>query len=171
MAIKDQIQLLESIFKILGIAVAGFWVLWKYVLFKESSPRIEFSVDVDFVGVQGDFWLVEFVGNLENRGQVPYKITNLDFETNYLTGDDLVEESYEFQGQVNIRNTLKRGSWLPSDPVKPAIIHPGIKMKYNYIYKVTTTSTFVLIHGKLDYGNGLQTRADKLLKVPTASAS
>jgi len=163
---KDQIQLVESIFKILGIAVAGCWVFWKYVLFKESSPRIEFSVDVNFVGVQDDFWLIEFVGDLENKGQVPYTITNLDFETNYLTKYDIVEESNEFQGQVNIRNTLKCGSWLPSEPLKPAIIHPGIKMKYNYTYKVPIISTFVLIHGKLDYGNGLQTRADKLLKTP-----
>lgn len=163
----DTLKLIESIVTIVGITVGGGWAFWKFVVHREGHPRIEFSVDVNFVGKQGDEWMVEVLGLMENKGNVPHKMTNLWFDLKYLKkGDDLAENA-RFGDQIDIKHLLKEGSWLPSVDEVYTRLYPGISIRYNFIYKVPADASFLLIHGLLDYGKkGEQTRADRLVKVP-----
>lgn len=163
----DTLKLIESIITILGITVGGSWAFWKFVVHKEAHPRIEFSVDVNFVGKQGDEWMIEVLGELENKGTVPHKMTDLKFNLKYLKADDHAEENANYGGQIDIKHELKDGSWLPSIEGIYSRLYPGITMRYNFIYKVPADASFVLIHGLLLYGKSdEQTRADRLVKVP-----
>jgi len=111
--------------------------------------------------------MVEVLGLLENKGTVPHKMTNLQFDLKYLRGDDKPAENANYGGQIDIKHILKEGSWLPSVQEVYARLYPGITMRYNYIYKVPADATYLLIHGLLDYGkSNEQTRADRLVKVP-----
>ena len=158
---------IQSIITFIGIVVGGGWAFWKFIVHKEAHPRIEFSVDINFVGKQGDEWLIEILGLLENKGKVPHKMSNLQFDVKYLKGSDPLDENAKFGDQIDIKNMLKASSWLPSADDVFARLYPGVSMRYNYIYKVPADATYLLVHGLLDYGNkGEQTRADRLVKVP-----
>ena len=63
----------------LAVLVAGLWALRRYVFQREGSPRIEFFVDADFVGIHQDEWVVEILGLLKNVGAVPHRIKHLKF--------------------------------------------------------------------------------------------
>ena len=163
----ETLKLIESIITIIGITVGGGWAFWKFVVHREAHPRIEFSVDIHFIGKQQDEWIVEVLGLLENKGTVPHKMTHLKFDLKYLKASDTLEENADYGGQIDVKHLLKEGSWLPFVQDVYARLYPGISMRYNYIYRIPADASYVLIHGLLDYGRkGEQTRADRLVKVP-----
>lgn len=157
---------IESILTIIGLLIGGGWAIWKFILVKETSPKLEFKVDVNFVGKHKEEWLIEILGLLENKGVVPYKISYLTFDTKYLLNDDELNENAKYNDQIDIKNELKTNTWLASvKDIKPTI-YPDTSMRFNYIYKVPVGASFILIHGLLVFSKGLEVRADKLVRVP-----
>jgi hypothetical protein len=78
---------------------------------------------------QGDFWIVEFAGVLENKGKVRHKIAKFDFDVNALFFDDPVETRDEWGGQVHFPHKIIEGSFLPKH-FKYFFIDPGVKARY-----------------------------------------
>ena len=62
----------------ISLAVGGFWIYRRYIREEEKYPHIESSAEIEFVGKQGDFWIVELIGTLENKGKVQHKISRFD---------------------------------------------------------------------------------------------
>jgi hypothetical protein len=164
----DLASVVESWATAVGVVAGGIWVLFKFGIGRESFPRIRFDVDVNFIGLHGDNWIVEILGVMENKGLVPHGINDLTFNLRSLsrsdaltTGDDAIG------GQVEFPNVVARGSWIPTQSGAPMEIHPGVTLRYNHVNRVPVSAGFVLVHGVLDYGKGgLQHRADRVVKVP-----
>ncbi|MER5228261.1 hypothetical protein, partial [Streptomyces flaveus] len=73
---------------------------------REHAERIDFGVEVRFVGVHGEDWLVELAAMLDNKGQVQHATNHLTFELRWVYPDDpLVAGSADIGGQVFI--------WIP----------------------------------------------------------
>ena len=79
MTVVDVSDVFSNVISGLAILVAGSWAFRKYVLRLEDDPRIEFFVDVNFVGLEGDEWVVEILGFIENKGDVPHTIKEIYF--------------------------------------------------------------------------------------------
>ncbi|MGD2089272.1 MAG: hypothetical protein PVH61_24055 [Candidatus Aminicenantes bacterium] len=166
---SDIAQGIASIATFLGIIIGGGWALRKYVFQKEDYPRIEFSVDINFVGTHKSQWIIEVLGLLQNKGEVPHKIRDLRFEIRYLSREDKIEAGDDsIGGQLRFRKPVKQGSWTPADSSGPMVILPGISLRYSYVYHVPTTIAFVMLHGKMKYARGgiEDLRADRVVKVP-----
>ena len=157
---------LKTIATALGILIGGGWAIWKFILVKETFPKLDFKVDVNFVGKQKEEWLIEILGFIENKGMVPYEISNLIFDVKYLLNTDTLQENPKYDEQIDIKNILNSKSWISSISDSKPKIYPNISMRFNYIYKVPPETSFVLVHGLLVYSNGHEMRADKLIKVP-----
>jgi hypothetical protein len=170
---KDLAGGIQAIVTALALFLGGGWALRKYVFRKEDYPRIDFTVDVVFVGQQEGEWLVELVGTLDNRGLVPHRIEELRFSVRTLTrGEKLTDGPAEIAGQVYFAKRLIKGSWLPAEGKRNMVIHPGVVLRYRYIYRLSPETTFVLLHGVLEYGrNRPEHRADRLVKVPAQGES
>ncbi|MCB9450933.1 MAG: hypothetical protein H6672_05805 [Anaerolineaceae bacterium] len=166
-------QIVQALVTSLAIVVGGLWALRKYVFQREGSPRIDFSVDVNFVGVHKDCWVIEILGMLKNHGGVPHKITDLSFNLRYFdTTDSLVEGPDDINQQLLIPNISKRGVWTPARSKEPMIILPGVTLRYSYLHWIPPTAKFLLLHGLLKYHeSGLEHRADAVLKVPDMKSS
>ena len=165
---SDIAQGIASIATFLGIIIGGGWALRRYVFQKEAYPRIEFSVDINFVGTHNGQWVIELLGLLHNKGEVPHKIRNLLFEIRFLSKQDKIENGDDIGGQLRFGVAVKQGSWTPTDSSCPMVILPGISLRYSYVYHVPTTIAFVLLHGKMKYARGgiEDLRADRVVKVP-----
>lgn len=165
---KEIAEATQAIATTIGIIIGGAWVLRNYVFQREYFPRIDFSVDVNFIGVHKGEWLIEVLGLLNNRGQVPHTIQSFRFELRCLSkGDALIDGDAAIRGQVVFPHVIKENSWIPAIEGVGMIIHPGVSLRYNYVYRIPEDTVFVLLHGILDYGKkSLQHRADRMLKVP-----
>jgi hypothetical protein len=135
---------------------------------QEEFWRIEFTVDVAFVGIQEGKWLVEVIAVLENKGVVPTKLCKLTFDLRCLHGSDPIEDGpADINQQTNIpRVLIKSRSWFPKD-WEWTFIHPGVRTRYSYVTAVPSDASFVLVHGRFKYPDDqLFHTADRLVQVP-----
>jgi hypothetical protein len=180
----DQAEKAAEIFKAsaeeLAVLVGAGWAFRKYVLRKEDELRIEFLVDVGFVGTQGGYWVAEVLGLLCNKGLVPYQVHDLYFDLKSLDEKDpMVRGSDDIKQQLNFPHVVEgKTLWLPgpnssSGEDRLAILPPGVSMRYNHVCAVPMSARFVLVHGvlTLDKKGSLTSRADRVVRVPEASGT
>ncbi len=170
--IKNLAAAIQSIATTASLVIGGFWVYRKYVRQVEKYPHIESTADVNFIGDQDDYWIVEFAGILENKGNVRHKIENFYFDVNALFTDDPVETREEWGGQVHFPHKIIEGSFLPKRS-SYFFIDPGIKARYSFNGRVPKRTTMVVFHCWFKYvdqpGHGHS--AEKVALVPNERAS
>lgn len=153
----------------IGLLGGGWWAYEKFVRRDEHFPRVQFSVDIGFVGIQADRWLVEVIASLENKGVVPVRICEFAFDLRYMVPEDPVKDGpEEINGQVCIPHKARAGSWLPPK-WRTTFIHPGVVTRYSYIADLPSAASYALVHGRFNYERpGAFHTADRLVQVPPA---
>jgi hypothetical protein len=135
---------------------------------REHTPRVDFRVDVRFVGPHQDAWIVEVLAFLDNKGLVKYETRSLKFELRALLKSDLLAVGDESIGfQTEIPHILVTGSWLPAARSN-TFIEPGMATKYSYVTSVPENATIVLLHGRVQYESDVEVihTAEVLVAVP-----
>ena len=149
---KNLASAVQSFTTALSLIVGGLWVLWSYVLRQERYPNVEFSAALNFVGSQGDWWIVEVIAVVDNKGKVQHRMSELKFDLNALNETDSVCTSEKWGNQVDFPRQIAAGSFLPSR-YKFFFIDPGIKAKYSYITRVPKNAHFLLLHCWFKYSD------------------
>lgn len=174
MTVVDVSDVFSNVISGLAILVAGSWAFRKYVLRLEDDPRIEFFVDVNFVGLEGDEWVVEILAFIENKGDVPHTIKEIYFGLRALERGKKIELGDDkIHGQAYFSELLSETTWMSKAQQEGqfGVLYPGISMRYNYVYKIPPNLSFLLLHGTLtlDAQRAKPLRAvnDKVLAVPT----
>ena len=72
--IKNYFAALQSLATVISFIIGGIWVFRKYINHQERFPHIEFSADINFIGLQGEWWIVELIGIIENKGKCQHRI-------------------------------------------------------------------------------------------------
>lgn len=67
--LKSLAATFQSVATGVSFAVIGIWVWLRFLRQQERYPNVEFSADVNFIGLQGEWWIVELVAILENKGK------------------------------------------------------------------------------------------------------
>jgi hypothetical protein len=152
----------------ISLVVGGIWVYRRYIREEEKYPHIQSSANMEFVGKQDDFWIVELIGTLENKGKVQHKISQFNFDLNAINDDDRIEVSKEWGGQVSFPHKILDDSFLPHK-LDFFFIDPGVKAKYSYIVRVPKNATFLIFHCWFSYADqrGYSHTAERTVKVPT----
>lgn len=177
----ERIDLLLSIVQSgltsIAIIFGGFWAYFRFIRQRENNALIDFSVDIVFHSFLDDYWLVEIVAFVENKGKVQHKIYKFDFKLEYLEKTDRVistSKEEEERGQVKFK-ILEEGSFMRRKRLKrksltifhnriftPCIsipkkryffIEPGLKNKYSYVTKVPSNTDILLLHSWFEYPN------------------
>ncbi len=165
--IPPSVQIIQAVFTLSAAVIAGAWAIAKVLRRHEHRARIEFSVDISFVGIQGTDWLIEVVALVDNKGLVRHTIENFSFHLRTIqSSDELAEGGPKINNQVSIPFLLKEGSWIPKN-WGDTFIDPGIRTRYSYVSTVPLGTSFVLLHGRFLYSNGYPHTADKLAAVPS----
>ena len=164
---KNLASAAQSLMTALSLLVGGLWVLWNYVLRQERYPNVEFSADLNFVGKQHTWWIVEIVALVENKGKVQHRMTDFKFDLNALNTGDSIETSEKWGNQVDFGRAIAAGSFLPSR-YQSFFIDPGVKAKYSYVVRVPTTARFLLLHCWFKYSDRRKFghTAEKTVAVP-----
>lgn len=165
---KDIASIFQSLVTPIGLIVAGVWAYRRYVLEDSRYPHIETSAEIEFIGRQGNFWIVELRAILVNKGKVQHKIEKFGFDLNAIYGGSSVGTSDDWGGQVDFPHKEARGSFLPKS-FKYFVIGPSVTAKYSHIAKVPKKASFLILHCWFDYcdDRGFSHSMEKTVAVPT----
>ncbi len=126
--LKNLAGALQSFATVISLIIGGIWVYRRYLRQQENYPNIEFSADVNFIGEQADWWIVELIGTIENKGKVQHKMREFKFDLNALYSEDQIDVSNKWGDQVNFPHLVAEGSFLPQRR-EFFFVAPGIKAK------------------------------------------
>jgi hypothetical protein len=163
---------IESIVKTIAILTGGGWVFLRYVYQGEFKRRVEFNVDVNFVSIHQDVWLVELIASVENKGLVTHQIADFSFKLRCLFPEDAVEVTgRKANFQTNFPHKLKTGTWLPNQWGN-SFVRPGVCTRYVFVTDVPKRAVAVVLSGRFRYPERESFHtAVKLVKVPGASST
>lgn len=150
---KNLAAALQSFATAISFIAGGIWVYFRYIRQQENFPNIEFSADVDLIGEQGDWFIVELIGIIENKGKVQHKMEEFEFDLNAINSQDTIDVSNDWGGQVHFPNLVAKGSFLPKS-YSFFFIDPGVRAKYSYIARVSKDATFLIFHCWFNYVDG-----------------
>ncbi len=147
---KDFASALQSFATIISFIIGGVWVYRRYIRQQENYPNIEFSADINFIGEQADWIIIELIGLIENKGKVQHKMKEFKFDLNAIFSGEQVDVKDEWGGQVHFPHLVAEGSFLPKT-WDFFFIDPGIKGKYSYVARVPKQATFLILHCRFQY--------------------
>lgn len=163
---KDLTEILNSILTTLSIIIGGGWVFYRFILQQERYPNINFSTDILIIGKQDNYWIIELIAIIDNKGKAQHRMKDFGFDLNALFVDDKVKTIEKWGGQVDFPNRLTFGSYLPKHQ-SFFFIDPGTTAKYSYITKVPENTTFLILHSNFVYDNrkGYMHTAEKTIQL------
>jgi hypothetical protein len=156
---------------LVGVA-SGAWVLRRHYARREHDPRIQFRVGVRLVGHHGKHWVVELLAFMQNRGEVPHRMSALNINLRGLrAGDPMVVDPTRFRGQLPFPHALVppdggEQSLMPEVRDNRVMLYPSTSMRYMYVAIVDDSMRFLLIHGTLERVGAEPLRADRVVRVP-----
>lgn len=164
---KTLVEIIKNLVETTAVTVGGVWAYYRFVRQREAHPHIQFDVDVIFVVRQGNQWLVELQAQIENKGKVQHRISNLSFDLRCLsTTDAIVDGDENINYQVDLSRLVKKGSWIPSS-WDWTFIEPGTTQRYSFIAALPSDATCALLHSRFKYaGEGEFHTADRFVRVP-----
>lgn len=159
----------ESIATFVTLVIGAYWTYTRFIRQRENYAFIEFTVDMNFVGRQDGYWIVELVAYLENKGKVQHRFSDLSFDLSVLYKSDSVRSNEQFGGQAYFPHEIAKRPWLPAGSY---FIESGIKAKYSYVAQVPDEASFAMLHGRFTYENQPAWHtAERTVAVPVASVN
>ena len=125
--VNKYMALIESCVKVCAVLVGGFWVYYKFILKRERYPNLMLSCDINFVGIQNDFWLIEVVAKIENKGKAQLRMTEFDMQ---LTG---IKKTDKINLDTNFQHSIYSGSFIRSDTLI-SVVEPGVSADWTRIF-------------------------------------
>jgi hypothetical protein len=164
---KDWADILTSALTSLSIIIGGGWVFYRFILQQERYPNINFTTDINIIGKQDNYWIIELIALIENKGKAQHRMKDFGFDLNAISTDETVETKEEWGGQVDFPNRLASGSYLPKHQGF-FFIDPGTTAKYSFITKVPENTSFLILHSNFLYDNrkGFMHTAEKTIQLP-----
>lgn len=164
--VKYWLDIIESVLTSAGIIAAGLWAFYLYRRNRENHPYIEFTADILFHSKIGDYWVVELLAYVENKGKVRHELYNLEFDLYYIAKNDQIKIAEQFGNQVLFPHYLHNGSFLPSQ-FRYFFIEPNVKARYSYITRVPVNAELLIFHSWFKYPSKKESHtAEKTVKVP-----
>lgn len=164
---KNLAAAIQSFVTALSLIVGGLWAYRRYVRNEERYPNIEFSADLNFIGKQADWWIVELIATIQNKGKVQHRMSEFRFDLNALYPGDPVDISERWGNQVDFRRPVAEGSFLPSR-FGFFFVDPGVTAKYSYVARVPTEAAFLILHCWFNYSDPRKVghTAERTVQVP-----
>lgn len=148
--LKNLTAAAQSAATVIAFAMGGYWTYGRFIRQRENYAFIEFTVDMNLIGKQDGWWIVELIANLENKGKVRHEFRDLTFDLEALYKNDPVSTNEEFGGQTYFPHVIDKRNWLPDGVY---FIEPGVKAKYSYVARLPEEAAFVMLHGHFIYLN------------------
>jgi hypothetical protein len=134
-----------------AIAIGGIWALWKFVIRREARAKIQFSLELNVVGMSRDRWLVEATAVVENKGLVRHSVSDFRFDLHYLPEDaELADGDERINHQVLFRPVVRKRYWIPPNWMN-TFVDAGVVQRYTYVTSLPGDAAFALLYAQFKY--------------------
>lgn len=163
-------SLLPSYIQAFALIAAGGWAYRKFIYQRANEPATDIDVDLRFVGIQDDKWVIEITSLLRNQSLVRHEYKDFQVSIRYLTPEDKVEDGdgkilyqLDFPRSVDDRiNGEKRFFG------NVQYINPKQEFKHRYITYIPLNATFVWVQCKFLFKlrNEVKMNSQRIFRVP-----
>jgi hypothetical protein len=166
------VSLLPSYIQAVALIVAGGWAYRKFIYQRANEPATDIDIDLRFVGIQDDKWIIEITSILKNQSLVQHEYKDFQVTVRYLLPEDIVED-----GDVDILFQLKCPRTIDKriDGKKRLFgnvdyINPRQEFKHRYITYVPRNTTFVWVQCKFLFilRKKVKMNSQRIFRVPAS---
>ena len=166
---NEIIGLLPSYIQALAIVVAGVWAYWKFIYQRQQDPATDIDIDLQFVGVQDEQWVIEVTTVLENKSLVRHSYEDFQVSIRYLEDKDNIEDgdkniSYQLKCTKSINGRINGEKRLFANV---HYINPKQVFKHRYITFIPISASFVWVQCRFFFGKKKnKMNSQKIFRVP-----
>jgi hypothetical protein len=172
--LKTWLDLISGIVALVAGLIAGFWAYTKFVLERGLLPPVQFDIECEPRGLQGEKMVLEVLLHLKNLGSSTLVATNIRVDMRYL---DATDEPSLFEnpekstfgrlrfprslqrdllgGSENIAagDQTKKSNHLDGIPILryDTFVQPGVDQTYTFVTAVPKSTTFVRVFSSFEY--------------------
>ena len=169
---NEILKIVPAYLQVIAIFVAGIWAYWKFIYQREKEPAADIDIDIRFVSIQNDKWIIEVTACLENKGLVRLTHNSFQVSIRYLVSGDKIEDgNKKINYQLNCAKTIDErinGEKRLFSNVK--YINPRQEFKYRYITFIDKESSFIWVQCKFEFTNAEKSKkmnSQRIFKVPS----
>jgi hypothetical protein len=145
-------ETINSLVSAIAILFGGIWVLYRFGLHREAHPRIEFDLELRYLGSHKSGTHVEVAAVLTNRGQVRHWINQYSLDLRVLkSGDPVVAGGPDLLCQTEFPHQLLDNQSLVSRSMDATFVDPGITQHYTFVTSVPADTVLVLVSARFSY--------------------
>jgi hypothetical protein len=85
------VDIIPEYIKTLALVVGAGWAYWKFISQRQREPATDIDIDVKFVGVQKEKWVIEITCVLETRA-CPAHLQDFQVTVRYLERTDEITD-------------------------------------------------------------------------------
>jgi hypothetical protein len=167
---KSLLELLPSYVQAAALVTGGIWAYLRFFAQRENEPATDLDIDLIFVGIQDEKWIVEVTVFLKNQSLVQLTYDHFRISLRYLERGDKVQDGGE---RINYQLWFEKSidERLPPDTEgryfsNTAYINPKQEFKHRYITSVPMNATFVWVQCKFDLPNKVKVNSQRIFRVP-----
>lgn len=176
--IKLYVEIIEPILTFIGVVIAGIWGYRKFIWQREKEPATEIDMDVKFIGIQDEKWIIEITAYLENKGLVRQKYEDFILRVRYIErNDEVIDGDEKLNYQLYFPKSTdseiqkegenkKRREFHNAD-----FINPKMKFRHRYITSIPKSASFIWIQGKFKFIINRKeaiTNSQRIFRVPAS---
>jgi hypothetical protein len=174
-------ELIPEYLKAIALIVGAAWAYWKFIYQRQKEPATDIDVDLKFVGVQSEKWVIEVTCFLENRSLVRHTYRDFQVKIRYLEQMDEITDAskdiyYQLKMGKNIDNRINKAKRFfagVDDPkTKQNYINPKQQFRHRYITWIPISATFVLVKCEFEFEGNTRSQkmnTQRIFRVPNPS--
>lgn len=96
---KDAIESLGNIITFIAVILGGIWAVNQFTIKREFASQVEFTAGIEFIGVHTDYWIIEIIAMVNNKGGSHLKMHEFIFKLRSIENENLEigEKKVNFQ--------------------------------------------------------------------------
>ena len=180
------VEILPEYIKAFALVVGAGWAYWKFIYQRQREPATDIDIDVRFVGMQKEKWVIEVTCVLENKSLVRHTYRDFQVTVRYLectdeiidgdagikfqlaapkTIDDRIKKAKRFFAGVDLSKGNSKGN--------QNYINPRQQFRHRYVTWIPSASSFVWVQCKFDFAVGWsrkqKTNSQRIFRVPDSA--
>ena len=176
------VEILPEYIKAFALVVGAGWAYWKFIYQRQREPATDIDIDVRFVGVQKEKWVIEVTCVLENKSLVRHAYRDFQATVRYLERTDEIidgpeEINYQLEAPKTIDDRIDKAkrffAGVDLSNGKQNYINPRQQFRHRYVTWIPSTASFVWVQCKFDFGVGWhrkqKTNSQRIFRVPDSA--
>ncbi|MGH9931589.1 MAG: hypothetical protein ACREA9_20470 [Pyrinomonadaceae bacterium] len=165
------LELLPEYVKAFALIVGAAWAYWKFIYQRQREPATDIDVDLKFVGVQKEKWIIEVTCFLENKSLVRHTYRDFQVKIRYLEHTDEITDGskeiyYQLQAEKKIDARIEKAkrffAGVDDSKTNQNYINPRQQFRHRYITWIPRSATFVWVKCEFDFGVGRRGKPQKM---------